>query len=244
MTNQRHWASGWRGGVLIVAGVVLGATVIQPAVAHVTSSVTHLTSKHLDQRYVNTSEASGGDLSGPHGDLQIENGAVTGAEVEEGTLGQVPSAEVADNATNAQNAVNATNAQNAVNAQTATDANNVDGNSIERFSFNTSSASLTTLFTLGGLTLKASCVPNDLNVYVATDISNSYFRTSVGNSDTDFDTADNDLLVFSADTSDANGTMVYRRNVGPDAVTVTFGYETNPSVGNSCQLLGVAVGTS
>jgi hypothetical protein len=236
MIGRRSWASGWRGGVLVLSGLMLGATVIQPAVAHVTTRLAHLTG-HLDPRYVNTAEAAGGDLSGPHGNLQIGPDVVTGAEIDESSLEQVPSAAQADNATNASNAVN---------AQTATNASNVDGNSVASFNFNTSSASLTALVNnLGGLTLMASCVSNDLNVYVATNTNNSYFRSSVGNSDVDFDTADNNFLVFSADTSDQNGTMVYRKGTSLGSVTVTFGYETNPGGGgNSCQLQGVAVGTS
>jgi hypothetical protein len=64
---------------------------------------------------------------------EIADGAVTGAKIAKGTLGQVPNAEQADtattattatNAVNAQNAQNAVNSQNAVNAQNATNAQN------------------------------------------------------------------------------------------------------------------------
>jgi hypothetical protein len=243
MIGKARWPSGWRGGVLVVLGVLLGATVLQPAVAHVSDSVRHLTREHLDPRYVNTGEAAGGDLSGRHGNLQIRANAVTGAEVDEGSLGQVPSAAAADNATNADDATNAGN---------VTDADFVDVNSIEKFHVNRNGSintDLVTMFTVGGLTLKANCVEDigdNLNVYVRTDTNNSYFRSSVGNSDTDFDTADGDMLVFSADTSDQNGTMVYRQGsssgLNAGVVAVTFGYATNPTIGRDCQLAGVAVG--
>jgi hypothetical protein len=245
MIGRRSWASGWRGGVLVLSGLMLGAMVIQPAVAHVTTRLAHLTG-HLDPRYVNTAEPAGGDLSGPHGNLQIGAGAVTGAEVDESSLGQVPSAAQADNATNAQNAVN---------AQTANTANNVDGNSIVTFNFNanlSSGGAFTTLFELGGLTLKARCldpeVPGDsrLDVYARTNTDNSYFRSSIGTSDPDFDTNQGDMEVIAANTSDLTGTMVYRRGsstaLNAQVVVVTFGYDTFPSTGNHCQFQGNAVG--
>jgi hypothetical protein len=234
MTERKSWASGWRGGVLVVLGVVLGATILQPAVADVSNSVRHLTRQHLDPRYVNTGEAAGGDLSGRHGNLQIRPDAVTGAEVDEDSLGSVPTAANADHATTAGNA---TNAFYAVHSE------QVDGNSVATFNLNTTSAALTQMFNLGGLTVKASCLSDHLNVYAGTDTDNSFFRTSVGTSDPDFDTADGDMLVFSANTSDQNGTMAYRRGATSGVVVVTFGYETNPSTGNDCQLQGVAMGS-
>jgi hypothetical protein len=244
MSDGKRWASGWRGAVLLVAGLVLGATVIQPAVAHVTNSLRHLTG-HLDPRYVNTGEAAGGDLSGPHGNLQIRSDVVTGSEVDEGTLGEVPTADQASEAGFAQNAGN---------AATATNAHNVDGNSVATFNFNanlSSSPSLTTMFTLGGLTVKARCFNPDigdsrLDVTARTNTDDSYFRSSVGNSDPDFDIAQEDMEVIAANTSDLNGIMVYRRGsntaLNAQVVVVTFGYETFPSTGNDCQFHGVAVG--
>jgi hypothetical protein len=241
--EMKRRASGWRGGLLLVLGVVLGATVLQPAVAHVSDSLRHLTREHLDPRYLNTGEAAGGDLSGPHGNLQIRPNRVTGAEVDEGSLGEVPSAD---------QAWEAGFAQNAGNAATATNAANVDGSSIITFNFNKNGESptpLTTLFTVGGLGLSASCLAGTsatLRVRARTDTNDSYFRTSVGTSDADFDTAENNFIVFDANTSDQNGTMVYRQGsssgLNAGVVVVTFGYETNPSTGNDCQLAGAAVG--
>jgi hypothetical protein len=47
---------GWRGGIVIVVGVFIGATLFQPAMAHVTRKLNHLV-KHLDPRYINVGEA-------------------------------------------------------------------------------------------------------------------------------------------------------------------------------------------
>jgi hypothetical protein len=83
-------------------------------------------------------------------------------------------------------------------------------------------------------------------LWASTRTDDSYFRSSVGNSDIDFDTSDGHTLVFQANTSDQNGTMVYREGVSnftnAGVVVVTFGYETNPATGNDCQFAGAAVG--
>jgi hypothetical protein len=112
MTDRGRWQSGWRGAVLLVAGVFIGATLITPAVAHVGGTLNHLwgAPNHIrdkvrafgDPRWVNANEAAGGDLSGIYADLQIAANAVGGAEVandaltdadiNEASLGQVPNA--------------------------------------------------------------------------------------------------------------------------------------------------------
>jgi hypothetical protein len=53
---------------------------------------------------------------------KVRNGAITGADVNESSFGQVPSAATAANATNATNAGHATNADQATNAGHATNA--------------------------------------------------------------------------------------------------------------------------
>ena len=53
---------------------------------------------------------------------KVRNGAITGADVNESSFGQVPSAATAANATNATNAGHATNADQATNAGSATTA--------------------------------------------------------------------------------------------------------------------------
>jgi hypothetical protein len=46
MTERNTWTKGWRGAVLILVGIVMGANLITPAVAHI-GSVTHLWKTHL-----------------------------------------------------------------------------------------------------------------------------------------------------------------------------------------------------
>jgi hypothetical protein len=91
MTDRGKWQSGWRGAVLLVAGVFIGATLITPAVAHVGGTLNHLwgAPNHIrdkvrafgDPRWVNADEAAGGDLSGTHADLQINANAVDSGEI-------------------------------------------------------------------------------------------------------------------------------------------------------------------
>jgi hypothetical protein len=69
---------------LAVIALVMGASLISPAVAHFRPSLGHLIKhffKKADPRYVNTTEAAGGDLSGPHGNLQIKAKAVGAGEL-------------------------------------------------------------------------------------------------------------------------------------------------------------------
>ena len=82
----------------------------------------------------------------------IAGDAVTGDEVNEGTLGQVPNAAKATTADQATNATNATNADQAGNATT------VGGMRAQKFAVKQlSSTALTTIATLGTLDLRAGC---------------------------------------------------------------------------------------
>jgi hypothetical protein len=94
----------WRGFGIMFAGVIVGALLIEPALAHVTPNLTHLIG-HLNPVYINTAELAGGDVSGPHGNLQLRAGSVGAAEVADNSVGSaelaadsVGSAEIADNA--------------------------------------------------------------------------------------------------------------------------------------------------
>ncbi len=89
MTARDRWTRGWRGVLLLVIGVYIGAILITPAVAHVGDRVGHLWRDHLrarvinlgDPRWVNTTEAAGGDLTGTHADLQIAPAAIRYADL-------------------------------------------------------------------------------------------------------------------------------------------------------------------
>lgn len=89
MSDQSRWPRRWRAGTSLAVGVLVGMMLITPAGAHVGGSVKHLWNKHLkslviglgDPRWVNTDEAAGGDISGPHGNLQIGSGAIGSTEI-------------------------------------------------------------------------------------------------------------------------------------------------------------------
>ena len=77
-------------------------------------------SAQIKKNAVISSKIRNGQVQG----VDAKANTFTGTQINEGTLGQVPSAASADNATNAANAVNATNATNAANATNATNAAN------------------------------------------------------------------------------------------------------------------------
>lgn len=91
MLEKKLWTSGWRGVILIAIGVLMGASVISPAVAHVGGTLNHLWNApgHIkakvrafgDPRWVNANEAAGGDLTGTHANLQISGGTIRYADL-------------------------------------------------------------------------------------------------------------------------------------------------------------------
>jgi hypothetical protein len=90
-----------------------------------------------------------GSLSGN----RLQPNSITGKQVKESTLGQVPKANLSNLATSATKATTATNATNAGNAAT------VGGHTVITFEklVATNTTTAQTVFTLGGLTLSLAC---------------------------------------------------------------------------------------
>jgi hypothetical protein len=96
---------------------------------------------------------------------KIKNGAITGAKVNAGSLGTVP------------NATHANSADSAGTANTAGSAGNVNGQTIHKISFRTTSDIGTTgpitVFNAGGLTITATCTTGDATVVANTSKTDS-----------------------------------------------------------------------
>ena len=117
MLGQRRFGK-IQTALLVIIALVMGANLISPAVAHFRPKLGHLI-KHVfakaDPRYVNTDELAGGDLSGPHANLQIGANAVGTAEIANNA---VATAKIADAAvTTAKLADNSVTSAKIVNGQ-------------------------------------------------------------------------------------------------------------------------------
>jgi hypothetical protein len=142
----------------------------------------------------------------------------------------------ADSATNATNAANATNAThsgtadsatNATNAATAANANAVGGITVRKVFYapTTATPTPTTILSLGGLTLSASCNGGTIAILVTSAVDHSHFSSEMFNSGgggqadglhhTDFNTTSLDDLTDSNDWGETSFTYTK-----PDATIV------------------------
>jgi hypothetical protein len=162
---------------------------------------------------------------------KIKDGAVTGAKVNLGSLGTVPSATNATNATNAGNA------------------NTVAGSTIRRFFYASgSSAAVTSLASLNGLTINATCPGGNLEAFATTSVLGAdvhsggsilFEEESFYNED-DFFTVGDEFEFLAAAEADSNeGTMTYT-TPGGAVVTVVFLAEEGGL--GSCVLAGTMTG--
>lgn len=221
--------------------------------------------------FIRSNAVFGGDLSGPFSDLQIgadkvgtaevAPNSLTGADVLDSSIGgaditssSVPGTDLsADSVTGAQ-IVESTLAE----VPSAANASAVDGQSALTFNFNVSGSSvepppITTLFTLGGMTMRASCETvlaapsiDELTLYASTDANNSYIRSDLGiPNDADWDIGeqpDGGSQWFDS-RGDAAGLVVYRRSntSGPSAQVISIILAWNTHL-NGCMLSGTVLG--
>jgi hypothetical protein len=146
---------------------------------------------------------------------KLANGAVTGAKVLAGSLpGKQVNAATLGTVPNASNASSALHANSADNATHAADADTVGGVSVKGFNYQTpTTGTKQTLFSLGGLTVTATCSAG--TIVARTSVDHAYISsewvTSTGlphaSSNTDFKTTDS----FSANpvTSAETGSIEY-----------------------------------
>jgi hypothetical protein len=125
-------------------------------------------SKQLKKNAVTTAKIKNGAVT----TSKIKNGAITGAQVNASTLGTVPNANHAGSADNAKNADNANHAGSADTAGSAGNANTVNGQSIHKILFRTTSdvgsTGQVTVFNAGGLKITAECSSGDATVIATT----------------------------------------------------------------------------
>jgi hypothetical protein len=167
---------------------------------------------------------------------KIKNDAVTGAKVKESSLGTVPSA---------------TNATNASNAANANDSNTVAGSTIRRFFYAANETSAkSTILSLDGLTLTASCEGGFPQLIATTSVNHSLihaggtygFVEPFYQEDDDFETGEEFEPLFEEYDS-VQGTLTYAQPSGT-VVTATFESEEEglANFETDCIVSGSAIG--
>jgi hypothetical protein len=208
-----------------------------------------VTNPKLGASAVTTDKIFNGTLLGE----DVGANALGGTQIDESTLGTVPSA------TSAASATNATNATNAANATNAGDADTTNGVSVQRIQFvELNGLALDTpLLNLGGLVLTASCGSGgsqDMTVTATTTANDASLQAVV----TDGAGAHNvfrpnflttDSAIVSGDNAGNNdglqGTLTYTRTPPsgpPIVVNVVYGGDEDVFTGNgtACIFSGTA----
>jgi hypothetical protein len=178
--------------------------------------------------FLRNGAVAGGRLAGTYPNPTIPGNSLTGSDINESTLAEVPS---------------------------ATNAGSVDGQSAATFNFKSIGPdSYKTLFTIGGLTMRAQCIgvspgTDKIEFRASTTADNSFIWTSIDGVPVngDWDVADGSPSASTdwfASTSDKTGVIVYRQgDTAPtnaaSVVTVTLAWRTTST---SCETVGSAVG--
>jgi hypothetical protein len=203
---------------------------------------------------------------------RLKNDTLTGKQIKESSLGTVPNATSATNATHASTADSATNAtragtaDSATNAALAANANAVGGITVRKVFYApaTATPATTTILSLGGLTLNATCTPDisgtsgTIAILVTSAVDHSHFSSEMFNSGgggqadglhhTDFNTSSSDDLTDQSDWGETSftytkpdGTIV-NGQLSFDSSNVTGGDIFNHTA--ACLVSGVAMSTA
>lgn len=165
---------------------------------------------------------------------KIKNGAVSGAKINLGSLGTVP---------------NAAHAGTADNAAHANNADTVAGSTIRRIFYrSTSTTTATTLLSLNGLTLTATCEGGEPELTATTSVANSLIHeVAVNNGDEtfyeefdDFDPGET-FELFNGESDSAQTTFVYGNPTGA-SVTADLTIEEEDFANSACGILGNVIG--
>lgn len=107
--------------------------------------------------------------------VDVTNNSLKGADVDESSLGQVPSAANANHANSADTATNASNAADADHADQADNATTVNSVGVQgvRYRQDAVTNSPTEVVALGGLTVTANCNGGDLSLVATTSTDNA-----------------------------------------------------------------------
>jgi len=236
---------------LVISFVALFVSIGGTGYAALTLPKNSVGTQQLRKNAVTNSKIKNNAVTG----AKVKDHSLTGADIKLSTLGTVPSAVsashagVADNATHAGSADNATNAtdagsaDNAANATHAGEADTVGGVTVKGFNYQTpSNGGTATLFSLDGLTLKATCSAGRVDATTSVDhayISSAWVNpsgTAQGASDSDFNTTD--TFLANINTGPKSGSIEY---VQPDGQRVSVSLQADMAV--ACTVSGHAFGS-
>jgi hypothetical protein len=202
-------------------------------------------SKQIKKNAVTTAKIKNGAVT----TSKIKNGAITGAQVNASTLGTVPNANHAANADTANSAKTADNANHAGSADNAGSADSLNGITLRRIFYKSSStSSQTQVLSLDGLTLTATCDSGEPVLTARTSVGNSLIRTVTTNNgdetfydeEDDFDPGET-FDVLEGETDSAQATFTFA-NPGGQVVTGIVTAEEEDFDDQDCALLGNVTG--